>query len=296
MIGWVAAWAFAGGPTDVAVEFAAPEVLPWFSAARVVPGKGSAKGDDCKGALALAIQDAARSGTVARVVRSPTDLGPLASTACKQRVAGDTVSASVVEISALVFDPIPGVTPLPTERWVQVFGLLDAVGPDDVEPGVEVIDGKVYALFGRRAFTEPLDNGLLDQRARGARAWDEWVPAFTARWATALGAVPELEGAVLYATVPSEHADSKKSRLEERFRFAVPTAAGSAYTRGEIMDNELASRSRIEVAADAARPAWTRLTLDLEDELTRTEGVQVQSSAVDVQDEDLQGVEDEEKP
>lgn len=296
MLGWWVAAATAAGPVDVAVEFSTPPVLPWFASAKVVDGKGSAKGDDCGGAVALAIQDAARQGTVARIVRSHTDLQPLTATPCKQRVAGDAVSASIVELSALVFEPISGVEPLPADRWIQLVGLLDALGPDDLSPGVVVVDGKVYALLARQAFTEPLDGGRLDRRARGARAWEEWVPAFTARWAGALGGVPELEGAVLFATVPSEDPADKKSKLVEEWRFTIPTASASAYSRGEIMDSDLAARVRIEVSSDPKKPSWTAVTLDVDDELTRTEGVEVQRSNVDVKDEDLQGVEDEEDP
>ncbi|MCB9689237.1 MAG: hypothetical protein H6738_11385 [Alphaproteobacteria bacterium] len=296
MLGWWVAAAIAAGPVDVAVDFAEPAVLPWFASARVVDGKGSAKGDDCSGAVALAIQDAARQGTVARIVRSHTDLQPLAATPCKQRVAGDAVSASIVELSALVFEPVSGVEPLPAERWIQLVGLLDALGPDELAPGVVVVDGKIYALLAKQSFAEPLDSGRLDQRARGNRVWEEWVPQFTARWAGALGSVPELAGAVLLATVPSEDPANKKSKLVEEWRFAIPTAAASAFSRGEIMDSDLASRVRIEVSSDPKKPVWTAVTLDVEDELTRTEGVEVQRSNVDVREEDLQGVEDEEEP
>ncbi|MCA9493769.1 MAG: hypothetical protein KC621_27740, partial [Myxococcales bacterium] len=89
MLGWWFAAVMAAEPVDVAVTFTEPPVLPWFASAKVVESKGNAKGDDCAGAVTLAIQDAARHGTVARVVRSPTDLQATTSTACKQRAAGD---------------------------------------------------------------------------------------------------------------------------------------------------------------------------------------------------------------
>ncbi|MCA9493396.1 MAG: hypothetical protein KC621_25870, partial [Myxococcales bacterium] len=170
------------------------------------------------------------------------------------------------------------------------------LGPDDLPPTVTVVDGKIYALLARHAFTEPLDSGRLDRRARGVRVWEEWVPQFTARWAGALSAVPELAGAVLIATVPSEDPANKKSKLVEEWRFAIPTSAASSFSRGEIMDSDLASRVRIEVSSDPKQPSWTSVTLDVEDELTRTEGVEVQRANVDVRDEDLLGVEDEEDP
>ncbi len=291
---WMASWAAAAPTGEVDVALTTPETLPWFSAVSVVPVRGTAKGDDCAGAVRLAIEEAGKVGTVVRAVRSATDLGVLAATPCKQRKAGDAVSASVVELSFLVTTPLEGAGSLPADRWFQVLGLLDALDGEG-RPGVELVDGAPYARLGAPTFAEPLDSGRMDQAARLARVWESHVPEFTARWAVALAAAPELAGGALVATVPSEDPADKKSRRTEVFRLAFPTTDAAAYVRGDLTDAELAARARIDVSADPKRPSWTRLTADLEGaELTRTEGVEVSRPSVDVKEEDLEGVEDEE--
>lgn len=296
------AWSVAALAADkyVEVPFRAPAEVPLFVKAELREERGTAKGDDCPGAVQLALDQAAAHGTVVRVTLSKEDLKEAAQVSCKQRIAGDAVSASVVDLTVLVMDPGAPATvypPLPVDRAVQVAALIGAVSGGGLQNvTIDDIGGQAWVRLGAVAFEEPLNSGQLDENARAVKAYEEFVPEWASRWAGVLGTVPEVTGAVLEVTVPSEDAAiGKKSRLTEVFRFAVPTAATGPFLRGEQGDDQFLGQCRVERAPDAKKRAFAPFALDVIEGGLAKEGAPgtVDRTGLDVKEEDLEGVEDE---
>jgi hypothetical protein len=296
MISWSVAALAADKYVDV--PFRPPAEVPLFVKAELREERGTAKGDDCPGAVKLALDQAAAHGTVVRVTLSKEDLKEAAQVACKQRMAGDAVSASVVDLTVMVMDPGAPASvypPLPAERAVQVAALIGAVsggGLRDVT--IDDLGGQAWVRLGAVAFEAPLDSGRLDENARAIKAYEDYVPEWVSRWSGVLATVPEVTGAVLEVTVPSEDpAVGKKSRITELFRFAVPTAATGPFLRGEEADDQFLAKCRVERAPDPKKRAFAPFALDVVAGGIAREGTPVDRENVDVNDEDLEGVQDE---
>jgi hypothetical protein len=266
-----------------------------FVQAEVRPVRGSIKGPQCEAAVEAARVMLAGDGTVLRWVRSPTDLAPQARTTCKQRLAGDDVSASVVELHALLVKPGPeGWVKVSTARTVEIVELLQEVQPEPGPLSLEEADGRPWVRFP--PVTEPamLDSRALDSNARGALLYDRYVTAWVVGWARSLAAVPEVAGASLELAVSSEDLTVKKSRTTELFRFYVPTAQALAYSQGELGDEALVKASRVERATSPKKRDFLRFLLEVDEgSLSSEVTAPVSAPAPRPQLEEIDDIEDE---
>ena len=293
MFWWLVAVALAAEET-VPVVFDAPAEVALFSSARIVDAKGVAKGDDCTAAVLAAIADAAGdNGQVLRIVTSEDVLTPPTEARCKKRMQGDDVAASVVELKAVVAEPGDGAT-IPGERAVQMVSIMRAlIGLEGTS--IRTLEGKSYLDLGGRAIKDELDSGKLDTNARAFGAYNAHISDWLRQWSGAIGALPELYGAVLEVEVGSNDPTKKKSKLREVFRFVVPAASVSAFMSGGLTDEELLVACAVFRAADAKKPVFEPYALDVSDGVLAIDRdfESVGRSGLDVPDEDLVGVEDE---
>lgn len=298
-------WLLAVGPALAAdalipIPFSPPADVPLFLKADVVSVRSTWKGPDCAAAVADALAQAGARGTVVRVVVSPTDLTAAAQAPCKQRKAGDTISASVVDLTAVVVVPGAPVSVYPVigaERAAQIAGMIGAVAGGGLSSAaIDDIDGRAWVRLGQVVLPDTLDPSQLDDNARATRAYDRTVPEWISRWATVLATLPEVQGAVLEVQVTSEDPSVKKSRRTELFRFAVPTPVAQAFLKGDLADDQLLAASRVERATDPKKRNFELITLDVIEGDLAVEGEhgKVERAGLDVKEEDLEGVEDEE--
>lgn len=171
-------WAWAD-EVPVAVPFAPPAAVPLFLEAELVDARGSVKSGDCAAAVSAALADAATHGTVVRVVRAKDDPTSIGEAACKQRKAGDTVSASVVDLVALVLVPGSGTAfpSLATDRGVQIATMLGAVSGGGLgAAAIDEVDGKPWARLGTEVLPDVLDSGAIDANGRAATVYERYVP------------------------------------------------------------------------------------------------------------------------
>lgn len=251
----------------VEVPFVPPAEIALFLKAQLREERGTAKGDDCPGAVALALAQAAEHGRVVRVTLSTEDLKEAALVPCKQRMAGDAVSASVVDLTVLVMEPgsPPSVYPVvPVERAVQIAALIGAVtGGGLASVTVDDIGGHAWVRMGEVGFEDPVDPTRLDEDGRAAKAYAAFVPQWVGRWAGVFAALPEVRGAILEVLVPCEDpAQGRKSRTVEVYRFSIPTAATAGYSRGEATDEQLLAASLVERAPDAKKRVFARIVVE----------------------------------
>jgi hypothetical protein len=255
-----------GAEIEIEPSQQAPAELPLFVRAEVRAVRGTHKGPECASAVEAARASLGEDGMVLRWVRSPTDLAPQGKTICKQRLAGDSVSASVVDLHALVVQPGPeGFPEVSAARTAEIVQILREVWPEAVPMGMEEADKRAWVRFP--SVTEPalLDSRALDSNARGALLYDRYVAPWVVGWARALAQIPEVAGGSLELVVSSEDATVKKSRTTEIFRFFVPTAQALAYSRGELGDEALVKASRIERAIDPKKRDFLRFLLEVDE-------------------------------
>jgi hypothetical protein len=294
---WLASVAFAGDEM-VAIPFEPPAGVPLFLKAELVTVRGTVKGADCPGAVAAALADVEKKGTVVRLAASAEDLTSATETTCRQRVAGDTVSASVVDLTAIVVTPGSPPTVYPAvsaERAVQIAGLLGAVAGGGL-PSVAIddLDGRAWVRLGRVTFDETLDRGRYDDNGRAVRVYEKLVPAWVSTWARVLATVPEVFGAILEVEVVSEIPDEKRSRSVELIRFAIPTTNARVFLRGGTMDHEFLAAARVERATDPKARNFERFTVDTD---AMGGGTYVTTrTAPELTEADLQGMDDQAPP
>jgi hypothetical protein len=298
MIAWTGA-ALAADRT-VEVPFRPPAEIPLFVKAELREERGTAKGDDCPGAVRLAIEQAAAHGTVVRVTVAEDDLAEAAQVACKQRKAGDAISASVVDLTVLVMEPGAPASvypPMTVERAVQIAATIGAVSGGGLRAAtIDDLGGQAWVRLGEVAFEAPLNQTQLDENDRAVKAYEAFVPEWVTRWGAALSTVPEVTGAVLEVTVPSEDPSvGKKSRTNEIFRFAVPTVGTVAFLHGDQGDDQFLAGCRIERAADARKRVFAPFALDVGAGGLAREGAHatIDRAGLDVKEEDLEGVQDQ---
>jgi hypothetical protein len=261
-------WMTSALGAELEIELPPPELaeLPLFVHAEITPVRGTYKGPECGSAVEAARESLVKAGIVLRWVRSPTDLAAQGETTCKQRLAGDNVSASVVDLHGLVIRPGPESFPkVSPARAAEIVELLHEVWPEGQPMALEAAEGRPWVHFP--TITEPavLDSRALGSNARGALLYERYVSAWVAGWARALAQVPEVAGASLELVVSSEDVTLKKSRTTELFRFYIPTAQALAYSRGELGDEALVKASRIERAIDPKKRDFLQFLLEVDE-------------------------------
>lgn len=297
---WMLGAAALAADPFVEIPFTPPADVPLFLRADVVSVRSTWKGEDCNAAVADALAQAAQKGTVVRVTVSPSDLSSAAQAQCKQRKAGDTISASVVDLTAVVVVPGSPASVYPVigaERAAQIAGIVGAVSGGGLSSAlIDDIDGKAWVRLGHEVLPDVMNQSQLDDNARATRAYDKTVPSWASRWASILATVPEVYGAVLEVEVTSEDPSVKKSRKTELFRFAVPTRVAQAFLKGDLADDQFLAGCRVERATDPKKRNFERIELDVIEGDLAVEGEhgKVEREGLDVKDEDLNGVEDEE--
>ena len=199
-------------------------------------------------------------------MRSLTDPDPLSKVLCKQRMAGDNVSASVVEVTILSVIPGSG-PPTSVARTAEIASQLSELS-DDPRLRIGALGEGLWVLSPQ--VTEPamLDSAALDSNERGALLYERYVSPWVVRWARPLVSIPEVSGASLEIAVTHEDPGAKnpkKTRKTELFRFIVPTNLAVAFASGEINDEALVKGSRVERATDPKRRDFLQFLLDLED-------------------------------
>ncbi len=235
----------------VEVPFTAPEALPLYVQAEVVTVKGTVKADDCVGAVEAALSEAGAAGTVVRVLAAPDDVQAASQAVCKQRRAGDDITASLVTLHALVAKPGPteAYPTVSAERTLQIVALTKVMSADGQIAPVDALDGKVWARIDAGALPEPLDSIRYAPRERATRAFDTLVRPWLVQWVHVVQGLSELQGVALEVQVA--HRDPTKGRRatrEERFRFAIPARVAAAFERGELMSEDLLAAIRVDRA------------------------------------------------
>jgi hypothetical protein len=294
VLGLLAGLALAGEQI-VPIPFVPPASVPLFVSAEVVTVRGSVKTDDCAGATEAALAALAERGTVVRLTVSKDDLAVADRAVCRQRIAGDHVSASVVDLSAFVVTPgaPPSVyPPMTPDRIVQVAAIVGAItGGGITAATIDDLDGRAWVRMGRMTIEGPLDQRRYDENGRAIAAYER-VPQWVSGWAKVLESVPEVSGAILEVEVVSEDPTVKKSRVVELFRFVVPTGPAREFLRGATNDVQFLGAARVDRATDPKRRNFERFAIDLESlapEPTESLTVRVEPLPAD----ELEGVEDE---
>ncbi len=294
-------WSILAAAHAAPVEVPLPEqtaiALPIKAEVRRV--KGKVPGDDCPGAVQAAFAKAPRGSTVLEVL---LDAGPtgIATTECRQRIAGPRVASSRVEFDVVVL--LPGapesVYPkLDADRALQIVRMLTALGegsPANVP--IDDIEGSAWVRLPRRAIERVLDPNQLDRNARATRAFQEFVARRARDLAPILDGIPEVDGAVIEVDVESEDPSiGRKSHRSEVFRFIVPSPAFRRYAVGKLTTEQFLSEMRIEHAPDAKKRRFERVRIDVVEGELAVEGAPPprKRDAREAPDVDLSGVRDE---
>jgi hypothetical protein len=290
--------AFAGEQI-LPIPFVPPAAVPLFVRADVISVRGSQKGDDCAGAAEAALAALAEKGTVVRVTVSTDDLAMADRAVCRQRIAGDTISASVVDLSAVVVTPgaPPSVYPLLTpDRNVQVAAIVGAISGGGIAAAtIDDLDGRAWVRLGSITIEEVLDQRRHDDNGRAIQAYER-VPQWVSGWAKVLERVPEVSGAILEVEVTSEDPTVKKSRRVELFRFVVPTEPAREFLRGGWNDVQFLAAVRVDRATDSKKRTFEPFAIDLESLAPEPAEPLASRSTEPLEPEDLEGVEDEPDP
>ncbi len=291
---WLAAVAHAADQI-IPIPFAPPESVPLFVSADVVSVRGTMKSDACAGAMSAALAALAEKGTIVRTTVSTEDLAPSDRAPCKQRVAGDTISASVVDLSAFVITPGAPASvypPVPPDRLIQVAVLVGALSGGGIPSArIDDLDGRAWVRLGGVALEEPLDRRRHDDNGRAIQAYER-VPQWVSGWAKVLESVPEVSGAIYEVEVPSEDPAVKRSRQVELFRFVVPTGPAREFLRGATNDQQFLAAVRVERASDPKRRNFEPIVIDLESLAPEPSDLAVRGPDP-LSADDLEGVEDE---
>ncbi len=256
--------------------FRAPDDLPLFRSAGHGVGKGNAKGDDCPGAVAAALQALAHGH---RVLALDGD-GRLE---CKQRKAGDAVSASLVEVSGWWVEPGVG-APVAAARQLALAKVVAKLLPEDAPLVLE--PGPTGAWLTWPTVVAEAPPTLPEPADRAVHAWQTWVSEWVPAWPTLLGALPELAGGRLEIAWPADKA--KNGTL----RFDVPKELAARWLAGDLGDDVLVAGCAIGWSPDPRKVPFQPLQVDVEAGPTRTP-VTAPEPRVDVKPEDLEGLEDE---
>lgn len=256
-----------------------PTELPMWARAGHGDARGSAKGDDCAGAVAAALAELAHGGKVLAVDGDGT-------VTCKQRKAGDAVSASLVELSGWWAEPGAG-APVPVERQLALAkvlaGLVPAGAPLVLAPGPT----GAWLVWPTAGPPEPVP-ALAEPAERAASAFATYVSEWIPTWAALVGAVPELAGARLEVAWP---ADKAKNGV---LRFDVPKEITGRWLAGDVGDDVLVQGMTIGWSPDPKKTPFATLQVDVEAGTPRTAPApQPAGPPVDVKEEDLEGLQDE---
>lgn len=268
LIQLMATTAIAAAPVWVEVPHTPPTAVPLFSSASVTTVKGVFKGDDCSAAAAAALTQGGALGRILRVVTSPSDLAPALQVPCKQRFAGDDVSASLVSLNLLVVQPeaTSATFPeLPLERAIQVAGLLSVLSgePGTMAPIVSEA-GKAWVHVTLTAEHDPIDEVRFGTGSRGAKAFVSTGRPWLVQWVQVLSGMPEVAGALIEVQTPA-HDPRKRGRRAtswETFRYAVSTRSAQRFQSGELLTEELMGEMRVGHAPGVGRQQFE--TVDLE--------------------------------
>lgn len=266
MLGLLTAAAFAAEPVWVDVHHTPPESVPLFSHAQVVTVKGTHKGDDCEAAVANALLEGEELGRVLRVVVSSTDLVAADRIACKQRYAGEDVSASTVELNLLVVSPQPGsAATVSPERAIQMAALLSVLSDREGEMAPLVVEaGKAWVSVHLTAEHDPVDSVRYGTGTRGAKAFVSAARPWLARSVQVLRGLPEVEGVRLEVDAAAHDPTRRGRRASfwERYRFDVSTANASRFESGDLLTEELMVEVRALHTAVPQRGAFREIELE----------------------------------
>jgi len=294
---WLAATATAADQV-VPIPFAPPATVPLFVSADVVSVRGTVKGADCAGAMDAALAALAEKGTIVRSTVSTEDVTLSDRAVCKQRVAGDNVSASVVDLSAFVVTPGAPASvypPLPPDRILQVAVLVGALSGGGIPSArIDALDGHAWVRLAGVTLEEPLDRRYHDDIGRAIQAYER-VPQWVSGWAKVLETVPEVAGAFFEVEVASEDPTVKRSRQVELFRFVVPTGPAREFLRGATNDTQFLAAVRVDRATDPKRRNFEPFAIDLESLAPEPSDLAVRGPDA-LSDDDLEGVDDEPDP
>lgn len=263
-----AAGALAAEPVWVEVEHSPPEAIPLFSSASVTTLKGVHKGDDCQAAAADALRQGEALGRVLRVVSSPTDLASAGTVACKQRMAGADVSASVVQLNLLVVQPelvSANFPELPLERAIQIAGMLSVLSgqPGEMAPIISE-GGKAWVHVRLTAEHAPVDVVRHDAPARSTKAFVSSGRPWVVQWVQVLRGMPEVEGALIEVLAPATDPRKRGRRATywEQFRFALATDSARRFQSGELMTEDLIAEMRVEHAPSSGSVQFQTVALE----------------------------------
>lgn len=269
-----------------------PATLSLFSKAEVLETRATLKEDDCPGAMQEALRMAEEKGQVLRVVVAADDLAEAAKAMCRQRVAGEEITASVVALHSLVVSPgsssavYPEIT---AERAMQVAALLSVMGGESGMAPIDDIDGKGWVRLTPKVLGEELDVLRYDPRERGQRAFENVVRPWIVQWVNVIQGIPEVHGAVM--VVEADARDPSKSRRKGRrrevFRYAVPTDVAVRFDRGDLLTEEFMALVRTDWAPDARKPEYQLLPLSDEAENAPVEASNQRERALPTADDDL---------
>lgn len=257
-----------------------PAEAPLLQSAGHRDARGSVKGDDCAGAVVAALRELAGDGVVLAVDGDGT-------VECKQRKAGDAISASVVELSGWWIVPGAG-APVAPDRQLALAKVLLGLLPEGAPLVLTPVDGAATVWFTWPALTPESLPDLPGPSERAAHAFSEWVSEWIPRWTAMAGALPELEGGRLEIAWPADKA--KNGTL----RFDVPKGVAARWFAGDLGDDVLVQGMTIGWSPDPRKVPFERLQVDVEAGTPR-ERVTPEARTIDVKPGDLEGLEDEPK-
>jgi len=263
----------------VDVPFTPPAEVGLFTQVASVSARASAEGDACDDAAEAALGQlqakAERAGTPTLINASPSG-------ECKQSRTGDTVLSSAVSLDGVAIAPAPEAPTVTAQRALAIAATLGAPQGGLEEAALVVTDAGAWVSLG------PIDPGEV-QGAPGARAANAFlahVVPEAASWGAVLPTLPELAGLAV------EVLDEGKGRKRGALRFHLPSEAIAAWRRGEVPDEVLLSRGEVMAAPPGKERTWAPLQVDLS--TAGQTGAELRT--MDVDDEDLEGLEDEEDP
>ncbi len=253
--------------------------LPMWVRAGHAEARGSTKGDDCAGAVQAALADLSHGGAVLAVDGDGTVV-------CKQRKAGDAVSASLVELSGWWVTPGTGPAVDPT-RQLALAKVLAGLMPDGAPLALEPGPAGAWLTWPTVAPTEALPV-FAEPSDRAAHAFGAWVSEWIPTWAPLLGALPELAGARMVIAWPADKA--KNGAL----RFDVPKEITGPWLAGDVGDDVLVQGMQVAWSPDPRKTPFAPLQVDVEAGAPRAAPAPVpESRPIDVKPEDMEGLEDE---
>lgn len=283
---FVAALSAAHAQQPLPLSYDLPDTVPMFDQTIVLRGTGTTKGDDCPGALQLALSNletnrARYNAThIIGVYERYAAREPVAtSVSCTYKGKPEAPKKSVVKLEALGIHAgsSPAFPTLTTDRAREIAGALNI--DRSMSAAARVMAAPTMALMGggaREAWeiaeeirgvlyypedVGTIDEGFLPEHNRSTRAATVFrrnvLPKLDAM-AEKLGAVPELGGVVFYSG--TTHPDTSWEIQTESLRYIVPTEAVAGYVRGQLSTE--ATLDRILVQYDATS-GWSEAPVTL---------------------------------